>query len=206
MASRRSYYMDRINAVDGDPRRRWAVIRDVLHQTESSEVMAQNECQRLCGSFADYFASEIRNIKIAISLQLSTNTEAIDTLQSDMRHSGPPLFDLLPPTDDEVSKLIRAMPAKSSVIDSIPTSVIKSSVDIFAKLIARLATLSFNEGCFPARFKIASVTPLLKKKGLDRDDSSSYRPISNLHTISKILERHMMLMLVKHVERSPSYN
>ena len=107
--------MDRINAIDGDPRRRCAVIRDALHQTESPEVMAQDdECQRLCDSFVDYFASKIRNIRIAISLRLLTNSVAIDPLQSDVRHSGPPLFDLLPPTDDEVSKLIRAMPAKSS--------------------------------------------------------------------------------------------
>ena len=106
---------------------------------------------------------------------------------------------------DEVSKLINSMPAKSSVIDSIPTSVIKLNVDIFAKLIARLATLSFNEGSFPARFKTASVTPLLKKKG-HPDDSANYRPISNLHTISKILERITMIRLVAHVEQSPSYN
>jgi len=37
------------------------------------------------------------------------------------------------------SRLIRNIPAKSSVMDSIPTSVIKWSVDLFAPLIARLA-------------------------------------------------------------------
>ena len=116
------------------------------------------------------------------------------------------LCNLQPPSVDEVSKLINSMPAKSSVIDSIPTSVVKLNADIFAKLIARLATLSFNEGSFPARFKTASVTPLLKKKGLDPDDSANYRPISNLHTISKILERITMIRLVAHVEQSPSYN
>ena len=69
-----------------------------------------------------------------------------------------------------------------------------------------LATLSFNEGNFPSRYKAASVTPLIKKKGLDRDDPANFRPISNLHTISKILERILMSRLVAHVERSPSFN
>jgi len=46
----------------------------------------------------------------------------------------------------------------------IPTSVIKSSVDLFVPLIACLAALSFTEGMFMARFKIALVNPLLKKK------------------------------------------
>jgi len=74
------------------------------------------------------------------------------------------------------------MPVKSSAMDHIPTSVIKSSVDLFAQLITCLVALSFTEGTF----KVASVTPLLKKKGLDRSVFANFRPISSLHTISKI--------------------
>src|SRR5208282_4096062 len=66
--------------------------------------------------------------------------------------------------------------------------------------------LSFNEGTFPASFKTTSVTPLLKKKGLDRDDIANYRPISNLHTISKIAERLFQSRLIAHIEQSSSFN
>jgi hypothetical protein len=55
-------------------------------------------------------------------------------------------------------------------------------------------------------FKVASVTPLLKKKGLDRAVFANYRPISNLHTISKIIERITLSRITAHVESSPSYN
>ena len=48
---------------------------------------------------------------------------------------------------------------------------------------------SFTEGRVPSRFKSASVTPLLKKDGLDPDDLSNFRPVSNVSLISKILER-----------------
>ena len=84
---------------------------------------------------------------------------------------------------------ISTMPCKSSPVDCIPTSIIKTWPDVFAPLIAHLAKLSFTEGKFPSRYKTASVTPLLKKKDLDPDVAGSYRPISNLHTISKMLER-----------------
>src|SRR5208282_213112 len=50
------------------------------------------------------------------------------------------------------------------------------------------------------------VTPLLKKTGLDRDNSANYRPISNFYTISKLLKRISMSRLIARVERSPSYN
>jgi len=120
--------------------------------------------------------------------------------------TGKLLTDLQPPSADEVSLLIRNMPAKSSVMDSILTSVIKSSVDLFAPLIAHLATLSFTEGTFLSHFKVASVTPLLKKKGLDCSVYANYQPISNLHTISKIIERITLSRITAHVESSVSYN
>jgi len=59
----------------------------------------------------------------------------------------------------------------------------------FSELIAYLANLSISQGTFPPKFKLASVTPLLKKSGLDPTVSANFRPISNLNNISKILKR-----------------
>ena len=98
------------------------------------------------------------------------------------------------------------MPAKSSPKDSVPTSVIKTCAETFSVLITRLITLSFDQGKFPDRYKHALITPLLKKDGLDADLFNNYRPISNLHTISKVMERVFMSRLVSHVKHSPNYN
>ena len=91
-------------------------------------------------------------------------------------------------------------------MDSISTSVIKSSVDLFAPLIACLAMLSFTECTFPSRFKVAPVTLLPKKKGLNCFVYANYRLISDLNTISKIIERITMLRITAYVESSLSYN
>jgi hypothetical protein len=48
--------------------------------------------------------------------------------------------------------------------------------------------------------------PLLKKKGFDRDNAANYRPISNLHTVSKIAENCFMPRVIAHIERSPCFN
>ena len=50
------------------------------------------------------------------------------------------------------------------------------------------------------------VTPLLKKEGLDEDVFENFRPISNLCTISKIVERVYMMILIAHIKRSSNYN
>ena len=53
---------------------------------------------------------------------------------------------------------------------------------------------------------MAQITPILKKPGLDVDDPASYRPISNLNTISKILERLFLARLAPQIWKSPCYN
>jgi len=97
------------------------------------------------------------------------------------------------------------MPAKSSPFDEIPTSVIKMCANVFASLKARLVMLSFSEGEFPVEYKHALVTPLLKN-GLDTDCLGNYRLISNLRTISKIVERVYMSRRTAHVRISPNYS
>ena len=56
-------------------------------------------------------------------------------------------------------------------------------------LISHLANLSFTKATFPSKFKLALISPLLKKPGLTKSDLANFRPISNLNTIGKILER-----------------
>ena len=95
---------------------------------------------------------------------------------------------------------------KSSNMDFCPTSLLKSCQAVFTIIIARLANLSFTGGLFPSKFTLAQVTPLIKKAGLDRDDPSNYRPISNLNNISKIIERLFLHRIRTHVISSPNFN
>ena len=119
----------------------------------------------------------------------------LDPLWHDHAHVGPDFAELDPPSIDDVKKILGSIPGKSSSMDALPTALLKSCADVFAPLIARLAALSFCDGQFPSRFKIASVTPLLKKPGLDSDVPGNFRPISNLNNISKILERTISISL-----------
>ena len=61
--------------------------------------------------------------------------------------------------------------------------------------IGRLSNLSLQTGKFPARYKRAQVLPLLKKAGLDSSQPANYRPISNLPTVSKVLEKLVLACL-----------
>jgi len=105
----------------------------------------------------------------------------------------------------QVSALLKTMPSKSSPLDLIPTSLLKSCSVVFAPILANLANLSFSQGSFPSSFKLAQVTPLLKKPQLDPLIPANYRPISNLSTIGKILERLALPVLQNHITSSANF-
>ena len=54
---------------------------------------------------------------------------------------------------------------------------------------------------FPSHWKHAIVTLLLKKASLEDSNVSSYRPVSNLSHVSKILERIVSHQLITHLEQ-----
>ena len=87
-----------------------------------------------------------------------------------------------------------------------PTVLLKTFSVVFSELIAKLVNLSFQEGNFPSSFKVAQVTPLLKKTNLDQDNLANYRPISNLNNIAKLLEKLFLSRLQPHILASSNYN
>ena len=102
--------------------------------------------------------------------------------------------------------MLNSMSNKSSPLDYVSTSLLKSCASTFSILISHLANLSFDQGAFPSKFKHALITPLLKKPGLSKSDPSNFRPISNLNTIGKILERLALARLLPHLSISPSFS
>jgi len=100
--------------------------------------------------------------------------------------------------------MIANCPTKTSPLDFIPVTLIKQCSDIFAPLICRLANLSFEEGVFLDIFKMGQIRPLLKKPNADINDPANYRPITNLNTFGKILERLAQNQLRQHISKSPN--
>jgi len=59
---------------------------------------------------------------------------------------------------------------------------------------------TLEHGTFPSAFKSAYITPILKKADLDPADVRSYRPISNLSVLSKLLERLVSNQLLQYLK------
>jgi Reverse transcriptase (RNA-dependent DNA polymerase) len=87
----------------------------------------------------------------------------------------------------------------------VPVSVLMQCKAELAVAIAHLANLSFSTGQFPTTLKTGWVTPLLKKAGLDTADFKNFRPITNLSTKSKIIERLALNRMRRCITESPNY-
>ena len=116
----------------------------------------------------------------------------------------PHLSSFSPASTDEVKIAILKSSNASCDLDIIPTFLLKSCLDSLLLPITNIINLALSEGIFPDSFKSASVRPLLKKHNLPTEDLSSYRPISNLNFISKVLERIIHSRINNHLQTFPS--
>ena len=123
-------------------------------------------------TFSDFFITKNCTIKDTINSKVSSFPHPTNI--PDLPITGTQ-FDQFPSvTPTELLKLINKSSNKSSSMDFIPTSLIKSCSTVFLDKISNLANLPISQGSFPLKFKLAQVTPLLKKLGLNKNTPSNY--------------------------------
>ena len=66
-------------------------------------------------------------------------------------------------------------------------------------VLVNIVNLSLDNATMPVDLKTAMILPRLKKHGLDRGSLTSYRPISNLPFVSKIIEKCVAFQLNEHI-------
>ena len=85
--------------------------------------------------------------------------------------------------------------------DSIPAVAIKRMASVITPYVTHLINLSLSQGVFPDVWKLGKIIPLYKGKG-DLFDGKNYRPVANLCSLSKVIEKVIALRLNKYMESS----
>ena len=118
-------------------------------------------------------------------------------------HSHPieNLTDCTPLTDEDVYNLICRSSGKSCELDPIPASLLKSTACTLVLLIGNIINKSLSTGTFPVTWKKTVVKPLLKKPGIECI-LKNYRPVSNLPSISKLIEKAAGKQIQDHSDRN----
>jgi Reverse transcriptase (RNA-dependent DNA polymerase)/Endonuclease-reverse transcriptase len=182
----------------------WRTAKSLLHTAKETPQLNKNDSQNLANSFTKFFSNKLMKVAADIASRLRVLT-SVSSLRIPA-HPSMPVQTFSTVTSDEVCRLLHSMPATSSPLDFVPTSLLKSLPQTFSCYLAMLANLSFSQGHFPSALKTAQVTPLLKKSNLNTDDPSNYRPISNLNTIGKLLERLALARLRHEIITNPNFS
>ena len=106
----------------------------------------------------------------------------------------------------EISRILYNCPNKQSDSDPIPTWLLKQCSSVLTPVITNIVNLSLSSGNFHPTLKESTITPILKKPTLDKEELSTYRPISNLSVISKIIERVVKSRLTEHLSTNNLLN
>lgn len=191
-SAKSSYLKHSLDSASDNPKQLWSCINSVLHKSPSSLLPDSTSSQELANSFSDFFTEKIQKIHNTFS--------DVDHPASDIpSHTPPKLDSFVPISPDLLAKTIKLSPTKSSCLDPWPTFLVKDCIDLLCAPITSIVNSSLSHGSFPAVFKKAVVTPLLKKPKLDRNELINYRPVSNLNFISKVLERIVATQLNNHI-------
>ena len=78
--------------------------------------------------------------------------------------------------------------------------MLKATASSIAPSVTKLFNLSIQSGCFPVLWKMSIVVPVPKLR--DHSNPSNYRPISLLPILSKLLERHIYVLISEHLTLS----
>ena len=101
--------------------------------------------------------------------------------------------------EEDIQKYITKSPAKSCLLDPIPTWFIKQNVSTFVPIITQIVNSPLSTGTFPESLKHAVISPVIKKQSLNPHELKNYRPVSNIPYLSKIIERHAVDNIARHM-------
>jgi hypothetical protein len=182
-----AFWLTTVDACRNDQRLLWRTVNSML------QPPPQQASQLSVGDFATFFRDEVSSIH--------SSTAAAAAPVINLRRV-PSLYSFKPTDVAEIMALLKNSPSKSCDLDPIPTWLLKRLSPHIAPVICHLCNIFMSTGVFPSQLKQALVLPLLKKPSLDPNATSSYRPISNLSFISKLIERIVCKRFADHISTS----
>ena len=151
--------------------------------------------KNLTDEFNEYFITKIDLIREELD-EIEMDTSPSEYLMNYEQVKEFSAFERL--SEDQVKKLIMKSPNKQCASDPISTWMLKECLDIILPFLAHIVNLSLQTGHFADAWKEALLSPLLKNSTLNIV-FPSFRPVSNLPFVSKLVERSSPEQILSHM-------
>ena len=183
---REMFWQTKIDSERSNPRQLWRSVDALLGRGRPPPADAISAAE-----FHKFFDAKVAGVRS------STATAPPPSFESVPLDCSLSSFRVLAVSD--VTAAVRALPEKQSSSDPLPTRLLKDSIDILAPFLVELFNRCLYTGSVPSTFKVAYITPVLKKSDMDPTEAKSYRPIANLSVLSKLLERLVARQLLDYL-------
>ena len=102
-------------------------------------------------------------------------------------------------TSEKLQSTILSASNLSCALNPIPTWLLKQCTPKLFPIITIILNIFLKTGSVPALFKYAIIKPHLRESSIDTEELKNYRPVSNLHFMSKVLEKLVARRLKDHM-------
>ncbi len=192
--------LDRLAKAKGDPKALWNLANEALGKSTASPLPATLELDGVetagdleaATALNNFYISKIDKLREGIPKSVAVSSESLPV--------GKPAFSFSFANAGRIANIVKKMSTTTALgNDGIPTRVLKLGVDTLAGPISHLVNRSLANATVPSAFKKARIIPIFKGKGKQANDPASYRPVSLLPAMSKVLEVVVKQDLERHL-------
>ena len=186
ISAKQSHYNKVIEENFNNPKKLHAHLNILLGKNKKRQLPEEGSSDKLSNDFVISMKEKTERIRSGFSNNMLHIPARVDGSWT----SFPPL------SREEFKKVFIRTKKTFCPADPFPVSDLVSApnferiIDIYYKIVS----WSLREGIFPESEKTAFVTPLLKS-GLDKNLLDSYRPVSNISFLSKLIENSVLVSL-----------
>jgi hypothetical protein len=199
-----NYYTNLVKSQSDNPKQLWATVNSLSGDNKSKVLPDYDNLSSLVNSFNLFFTGKVTQIRSKIGSTDHHHDDNFSNHLSPVVSTTVPMSTFQEVKEADIRSIMKSSPSKSCSLDPIPTYLLQSCEAIVAPL-TKLINSSLTSGVVPKSFKHALVTPLIKNSKLDPNLMSSYRPISNLLYVSKLLERCVAKQLNNYLSSGSYY-
>jgi hypothetical protein len=197
--AKRNYLCSTLEKHSCDSKKLWKQLNAITGRKLTSVLPDHSSASALAIQFNTFFLKKVDALRFGLlnSSQPSSKTDRNQSVSS--IEISTPLYNFSLASEKEVEKIILRSPKKTSSLDALPHWLMLESLPVLLPAITSIVNRSLTDG-MPQLYKLAIVTPLIKKRGAAQNEMSNYRPVSNLSFLSKVIERVVLTRLLQHIE------
>ena len=149
----------------------------------------------LANRFVDFFCQKIAVIRNDLFVRYTPVANSLVDAQA----CSAVLTEFERMTEAQVKSLINSCRLKTCILDPLPASIMKDCTNVLLPVLTKMINISIETANVPVQLKEAMIRPKLKKKSLDHEVYSNFRPISNLKLISKMIEKAISYQITNYL-------